>query len=102
MDRLDDPRRWRRHLDDALVDLQLYQALLLLIEGHTSSEGERGHNMGLSKARAESVKAYLVERGIDTSRVETAGYGPDRPVASNDTERDRGRNRRIEVKILRQ
>jgi len=88
-------------LDEAVNVLDTYKALLLLVEGHTSSEGERGHNMSLSKARAESVKAYLVERGIDTSRVETEGYGPDRPVASNDSEGDRGKNRRIEFKILR-
>ena len=89
-------------LDEAVNVLDTYSALLLLVEGHTSSEGERGHNMALSKDRANAVKAYIVGRGIDASRIETAGYGPDRPIASNDSEQDRGKNRRIEFKILRQ
>jgi OOP family OmpA-OmpF porin len=89
-------------LDEAVNVLDTYSAVILMIEGHTSGEGERSHNMALSKSRAAAVKAYLVERGINAARVETEGYGPDRPVASNDSEKDRQKNRRIEFKILRQ
>jgi OmpA-OmpF porin, OOP family len=89
-------------LDEAVNVLDTYSAVILMIEGHTSAEGERSHNMALSKSRAAAVKAYLVERGINAARVETEGYGPDRPVASNDSEKDRRKNRRIEFKILRQ
>jgi OOP family OmpA-OmpF porin len=89
-------------LDEAVNVLDTYKAMILMIAGHTSSEGERDYNVQLSKSRAAAVKAYLVERGINAARVETEGYGPDRPVASNDHEKDRAKNRRIEFKILRQ
>ena len=89
-------------LDEAYEALALYPQLLLLVEGHTSAEGERDHNMDLSQRRADSVKRYLTDKGIDPERVQTQGFGPDRPVASNDTEEDRAANRRIEFKLLRQ
>jgi len=89
-------------LDDAVAVMLEYRQLRLLIEGHTSSEGTREHNLDLSKRRAESVKAYLVAKRIDAERLETAGFGPDRPVADNDTDAGREQNRRIEFKILRQ
>ena len=89
-------------LDEAVNVLDTYKAIILMIEGHTSSEGERSYNLTLSKKRAKAVKTYLVERGINASRIETEGYGPDRPVASNESEKDRSKNRRIEFKILRQ
>jgi len=89
-------------LDEALAVLNEYKQLRVLIEGHTSSEGTREHNLDLSARRAKSVKAYLVDKGVDADRLETEGFGPDRPVASNDTEAGREQNRRIEFKILRQ
>ncbi|PKN58106.1 MAG: hypothetical protein CVU56_07500 [Deltaproteobacteria bacterium HGW-Deltaproteobacteria-14] len=89
-------------LDEAVKVMVEYKQLRLLIEGHTSSEGTREHNLDLSARRAASVKAYLVAHEVAADRLETQGFGPDRPVASNDTEADRERNRRIEFKILRQ
>ncbi len=89
-------------LDEAYEVLQKYQQITLLIEGHTSAEGERDYNVDLSARRAASVAKYLVDKGVDSSRIQTEGFGPDRPVASNDTEDDRALNRRIEFKILRQ
>jgi len=89
-------------LDEAVKVMIEYKQLRVLIEGHTSSEGTREHNLDLSARRAASVKAYLVEHGVAEDRVETQGFGPDRPVASNDTEEGREQNRRIEFKILRQ
>lgn len=69
------------------------------IEGHTDSTGSRGHNMELSRNRAESVQSYLVTHGIDASRISTRGLGPDYPVASNQTAAGRQQNRRVEVII---
>ena len=54
----------------------------------------------LSTARAESVKAYLVQRGIPEAALSTSGLGPDRPVADNATPQGRARNRRIEFRVL--
>ena len=67
------------------------------IEGHTDSTGSRGHNMMLSRQRANSVKSYLVTHGVDGNRISTAGLGPDYPVATNTTAAGRQQNRRVEV-----
>ena len=89
-------------LDGAIKVLQEFQKLPLTIEGHTSSEGKREKNMELSKARAESVKAYMVSKGVAAGRLHTIGYGPDKPVADNKTRKGKEANRRIEFKIQAQ
>ncbi len=66
------------------------------IQGHTDNRGGRALNTRLSLARAEAVKAYLVRKGIAASRITTKGFGPDKPVATNDTAEGRQQNRRIE------
>lgn len=66
------------------------------IQGHTDNTGSRALNTRLSLARAEAVKAWLVRQGIAASRIGTKGFGPDQPVASNDTPAGRQQNRRIE------
>ncbi len=66
------------------------------IQGHTDNKGNKKKNVELSLKRAESVKTWLVARGINASRVTTKGFGPDRPVAPNTTEDGRAKNRRIE------
>ena len=66
------------------------------IVGHTDSTGNRRDNIKLSKARADSIRAYLIQNfGIRASRVKALGYGPDRPVASNNTAEGRQTNRRV-------
>jgi outer membrane protein OmpA-like peptidoglycan-associated protein len=67
------------------------------IAGHTDNVGDARRNQALSEARAEAVRSYLVAHGIDASRVEAIGYGDAQPVASNDTDEGRARNRRIEA-----
>ncbi len=69
------------------------------IEGHTDTTGTHEKNMTLSNDRAASVKAYLVSKGVDESRMSSAGYGPDRPIASNKTAAGRAKNRRVEMKL---
>ena len=70
------------------------------IQGHTDSSGNAEDNMQLSKSRANSVVDYLVEKGIDSSRLKHNGYGDTVPVAGNDTEEGRQLNRRTTVKII--
>ena len=71
------------------------------ISGHTDNIGTRKYNQALSERRAQSVYNFLVENGIDGSRLKTIGYGKDRPMVSNDDEIDgRELNRRVEFKIL--
>lgn len=72
----------------------------LTIEGHTDAVGSDEFNMKLSQSRADAVHDYLVQSGISTNMiVSTRGYGKTRPVASNDTEEGRSRNRRVEIII---
>lgn len=70
------------------------------VEGHTDSRGNRAYNVGLSQRRAAAVVKALVERGVAASRLESAGFGPDRPVADNGTEEGRARNRRVELRVV--
>lgn len=72
----------------------------LEIGGHTDNTGSAVYNRQLSEKRARSVHDYLVKNGVDPKRLLTKGYGPDAPIASNDTEDGRTQNRRIEFKIL--
>lgn len=87
-------------LDRAVEVLQKYPQVHIEISGHTDSAGGYEHNMDLSQRRAESVKTYLIDAGVDGSRIETRGAGPNEPIATNDTKEGRAQNRRIEVKIL--
>jgi outer membrane protein OmpA-like peptidoglycan-associated protein len=66
------------------------------IEGHTDNVGKRQSNMKLSLERANAVKAWLVAKGINTSRLTTKAFGPDKPIADNKTVEGRQKNRRIE------
>jgi OOP family OmpA-OmpF porin len=75
-----------------------YKAIVM---GHTDNVGSDQSNKALSEARAQSVKAMLVENGIDPQRLKTEGKGESQPVASNDTAEGRAKNRRIEVWLLK-
>jgi len=69
----------------------------LIIEGHTDSDGTTEHNQILSEKRAESVKVYLINAGIASSRLFVEGYGESRTVASNITTTGKAQNRRVEL-----
>ena len=71
----------------------------LLIAGHTDSRGRRQDNLDLSRARAEAVRAVLVEQGVAGSRLKTRGYGDAQPVADNATAAGRAANRRIDIRV---
>ena len=72
------------------------------IEGHASAEGEDQHNLLLSKARAEAVRQYLVAKGVAADRLTSVGHGETKPLASNDSEEGREKNRRVEFHITKQ
>jgi OOP family OmpA-OmpF porin len=87
-------------LDKAVEVLKEFPKLRISISGHTDNVGTRDKNLKLSLDRADSVKKYLVEQGVDASRIETRGAGPDEPVDSNATAAGKERNRRIEFKLV--
>ncbi len=70
------------------------------VSGHTDSDGSSASNQRLSEARAGSVTTYLVDKGIDGARIVTVGFGEARPVAPNDTPKNKSRNRRIEFAVV--
>jgi OOP family OmpA-OmpF porin len=87
-------------LDRAAKVLDEYKDLRVRITGHTDNIGKHDDNVTLSQKRADSVKAYLVKKGVDASRIETQGMGPDEPIAKNNTPEGRAKNRRIEFHLI--
>lgn len=83
-------------LQKAYNAMEAYPNVKVEIQGHTDNTGSRATNMRLSQQRADAVKAWLVAKGIAADRMKTMGYGPDKPIASNDTKDGRQKNRRIE------
>ncbi len=77
-----------------------YPEVRVEIQGYTDSVGKASANLALSHKRAESVRQYLVNAGIDPTRLTSAGYGEENPVSSNATPTGRAQNRRIEFKRL--
>ena len=79
--------------------LKAFPNVKLKIGGYTDNVGSEASNMKLSDARAKAVVAAVTALGIDASRLEGEGYGPQHPVASNDTEEGRAQNRRIAARV---
>ncbi len=88
-------------LYELLVFLHKNNRVHIKISGHTSSVGGHRHNVVLSERRAAAVKRFLTNNGIETERIETEGFGPDYPIASNDTQEGQKENRRVEFTILK-
>jgi outer membrane protein OmpA-like peptidoglycan-associated protein len=84
------------NLNKLATILNNYPEVKLAIHGHTDKTGGRDLNLKLSKERAESVKKYLVGKGVDGSRIKTEGLGPDQPLIDGDTENEYQYNRRVE------
>jgi outer membrane protein OmpA-like peptidoglycan-associated protein len=85
---------------NSIVDyLVLHPERSVKISGHTDDTGSEGHNLTLSKRRADVVAEYLVNRGVDINRVETFGFGSAKPLVVNTTDEGRKKNRRVELLI---
>lgn len=84
-------------LNDVAKALQDQGFKKIVVEGHTDSRGSATQNEDLSRARAETVRAYLVGRGIPSDKAEAKGLGPSRPIADNNSAEGRANNRRVEI-----
>jgi OOP family OmpA-OmpF porin len=84
---------------DKVAELLVNKNFSLKLAGHTDNTGSADLNMRLSKDRAESIKAYLVSKGANASRIEATGYGMTQPIATNKTAKGRQQNRRVEFTL---
>jgi outer membrane protein OmpA-like peptidoglycan-associated protein len=87
-------------LDELAALLTKKEHFRLLIEGHTDNVGRETANLSLSQNRALAVKKYLVDKGIDKSRIDAKWYGETKPIADNNTAEGRAKNRRVEMKVI--
>ena len=88
-------------LEELAYIMQQNPSLEIRVEGHTDNVGDADKNMELSIQRAEAIRKYLLDQGIEGSRVQTKGFGPYNPLTNNETEEQRARNRRVEIRILK-
>ncbi|MEQ8798850.1 MAG: OmpA family protein [Salinisphaeraceae bacterium] len=86
-------------LDNVVNALMTAEDIDVRVEGHTDNIGSDAYNQELSQDRADSVKRYLVEHGIEPGRMTTEGFGESKPVASNETDAGRAENRRVELHV---
>lgn len=87
---------------DIIRILEEYPTAEFTVEGHTDSTGSASLNKRLSEERANSVRDFLINEGIDASRLTAVGYGEERPIASNNTRSGRSQNRRVEINLIKE
>ncbi|MBP6395139.1 MAG: OmpA family protein [Giesbergeria sp.] len=87
-------------LDDLVSKIKGVNLEVIIAVGHTDSVGSDAYNQKLSMRRSESVKAYLVSKGVEKNRVYTEGKGEKQPVADNKTKEGRAKNRRVEIEVV--
>lgn len=92
--------RAKDELDNLILVLERDGNNTLIVKGHTDATGTEDYNQWLSERRAESVKNYLVSKGLPDGGVTTEGYGQSKPVAPNNTTEGRQKNRRVEIVIV--
>jgi OOP family OmpA-OmpF porin len=84
-------------LDKAVETLKAWGDVKVEVAGHTDSVSSDAYNLDLSQRRAETVRAYLIDKGVAADRLSAKGYGESQPVADNKTEEGRFKNRRVEL-----
>jgi peptidoglycan-associated lipoprotein len=87
-------------LDAQVAWLQRYPSVTIRIEGNADERGTREYNLALGARRAESVRTYLIERGINAGRIDTISFGKERPIAAGSSEESWARNRNAHTAIV--
>ena len=91
----------RTILDNAASELVKYPTMKVLVAAYTDSQGSAAFNQNLSQKRAESVRNYLISKGVSSSALKASGFGESNPVATNDTAEGRAENRRVELSVIK-
>lgn len=91
----------KEYLNTVADKLKMHTDTQLELGGHTDSTGSNEYNRDLSQRRADSVRSYLVSRGVGGTHLRAVGYGEDRPVADNGNDAGRARNRRVELNVVK-
>jgi outer membrane protein OmpA-like peptidoglycan-associated protein len=86
-------------LDKVAAEIKKDPTATFIINGHSSAEGSAEHNQSLSLDRANSVKSYLTNAGVNGAHLSVKGYGESKPITTNTSEEGRGLNRRVEIKL---
>jgi len=89
----------KANLDGLVKELNENKELNVLLVGHTDASGPDNFNLNLSILRAKSVQKLLVSKGIKTHRIKVKGMGEANPIADNDTEEGKAKNRRVEISV---
>ncbi len=93
------PKSWPLLSQVARVLTEHPEIRKVRVEGHTDDKGKREMNLKLSQDRADAVKTFISAKGVDASRLEARGFGPDQAADSNKTEKGRENNRRVEFVV---
>jgi outer membrane protein OmpA-like peptidoglycan-associated protein len=86
-------------LNSVVLVVKEYDKTLIDVYGHTDNVGSDAYNQTLSERRAASVAQFMISQGVDARRIYTQGFGKTKPIASNDTEEGRQKNRRVEIQL---
>jgi OOP family OmpA-OmpF porin len=87
-------------LDDLVNKIKAINLEVIIAVGHTDAVGSDDYNQKLSMRRSNAVKAYLISKGVDKTRIYTEGKGEKQPVADNGTKEGRAKNRRVEIEVV--
>jgi OmpA-OmpF porin, OOP family len=96
-----DPKSFAE-LDEVVAMLKENSKMEIQLEGHTDNRGNAEANLKLSQSRVDAVKKYMVSKGIAKDRVKTKAFGGSKAIATEDTEEARAKNRRVEMRVLKQ
>jgi OmpA-OmpF porin, OOP family len=89
-------------LDEVVRMMKDNTKMIIQLEGHTDNQGDSKANMELSQERVDAVKKYLVKQGIPKDRIKTKAFGGSQPLRNEMTQEDRAKNRRVEMRILKE
>lgn len=96
-----DPKSYQE-LDEVVAMLKENPKMEIQLEGHTDNRGNAEANLKLSQSRVDAVKKYMTSKGINKNRIDTKAFGGSKPIATEDTDEARARNRRVEMRVLKE